>query len=584
MSATATLPPPATASPAAPLAAAPLVVLDEKSRCPGLYGPIFERLGIEPIYAWGKSPEQVMALKPAAILLSSEWTDFMRLTAAAARRANIPVIYVVDGSMEWSHLWNNLSWIRPAGTNLQPLIGSDLCVFSQHQARIFASMGMASRIHVVGLPRLDAISRDRVVTSGAKPRIVVATSRTAGHDVEQQAMVLRALRDLQTWFATRSDLDVVWRIAADLAEDVGVEPDVAGDVSDVLARATALISLPSTCLLEGMHKGIPVAQLEYRPVPLYTATAWEIRCASHIPGVVHELLYPPPAKLAWQDTCFADELEAGDATGRLAEVIRGAMARTENYPDSSQPVRIHGKLDYKQIYSELSSFAMDDAAVLQYELSAAYSSLKQARIDKAQMRRECTEMTEAYAGGDIRESRLYSFLDHLGTAKVRSQAPAKIAGFAGPTAEVSVTLDGRATRALLLHPPADIFFTLPTGAAGRLTFAISLHPQVWGKPDSGACRFAVKAGDQIIFDATLDQQADVADRRWHWFAVPVPAAAAGAHRFTLLTRGVGNDACRHPLWRSPAFLWNEADGVAREAYLPKAARGGGYYVPGRSVA
>jgi len=99
MSDTAALTPAAPDKTAAAVVTAPLVVLDEKSRCAGLYGPIFERLEIEPVYAWGQTTEQVMALKPVAILLSSEWTDFMRLTAAAARRANIPVIYVVDGAM-----------------------------------------------------------------------------------------------------------------------------------------------------------------------------------------------------------------------------------------------------------------------------------------------------------------------------------------------------------------------------------------------------------------------------------------------------------------------------------------------------
>ena len=553
-----------------------IVVLDENGRYQELYGRAFELLGIQPQDGYGKSPEEILEPTPDVIILSREWTVEWRLCAAAARKANIPVIYVVDGSIEWSYLWNNLSWIRPLGTNLQPLIGSDLCVFGQHQARIFSSMGLGSRIHVVGLPRMDAISRERVVKPGAKPRIVVATSRTAGHDVEQQVMVLRALRDLQAWFATRPDIDVVWRIAADLAEDIGVKPDIVGNVSDVLASATALISLPSTCLLEGMHKGIPVAQLEYRSVPLYTATAWEVRCASHIPGVVHELLYPPPSKLAWQDACFADELESGSASGRLADVIRSALGRHDHYAIGGQPIRIHGKLDYRQIYSELSAFAMDDAAVLQYELSAAYSALRQARTDKAQVRRECLEMAEAFAGKSIGQTRVYAFLDQLGNCKARMQPPHM-------AVEVSCTIDGRVARTLMLHPPGEAIFSVPTGAAGRLTFAVSLNPAVWNNAESGACCFVVMADGQVIFDVTIDQYANPADRRWHWFDLPVPGTPAGAHNVTLSTRGVGGDAFRWALWRNPVFLWDEAEDSECETFLPKAARGANYYVPGRSV-
>ena len=558
----------------------PIVVMDEIARARDIYGDVFERLGVAPIHAFGKTTEEILGYRPAAILLSSEWTHEWRLTAAAARQAEIPVIYVIDGVLEWSYVWNNLSFIRPWGTLLQPLIGSDLCVIGRHQARILASMGLGSRLHVVGLPRLDRASRERIVSHGDKPRIVVATPRTAAHNVEQQAMALRALRDLRAWFAGQTEIDVVWRIAADLAEDIGVAPDIHGSMCDVLARATALISFTSTCVLEGMLKGLPVAQVDYRPMPSYVASAWEIRCADHIPNVVQELLYPPPPKLAWQDACFCDELEAGGATDRLAAVIRDAMARPTPYAAEGdpQPARVHGRLDYRQIHSELSAFAVSPSAVLQYELAAAYGTLRHTKHEKGILQRECIELSEAFAGCDIRQLRTYSFLDRIAEAKSSIRPP-------GNAAVTFCSMDSRASRVLALNAPAELTFAVPAGSAGKLSLAIGMHPDVWTNPQSGPCRFIVKADAQVMLDSTIDTLQDSGDRKWWWFELAVPDSGNGAHTFTFATEGVGGDDFRWALWRNPTFLWVEpsAPEGGTDGFMPRMAAGFDFYVPNRTL-
>src|SRR6185503_5162182 len=104
-----------------------IIVLDEERRHAELYGRAFERLGVKPESGYERSVEDILALKPDAILLSREWSRSWRLISATARRANIPVIYVMDGVIEWSYVWNNLSFVKPEGTVLQPLLASHLC-------------------------------------------------------------------------------------------------------------------------------------------------------------------------------------------------------------------------------------------------------------------------------------------------------------------------------------------------------------------------------------------------------------------------------------------------------------------------
>lgn len=393
-----------------------LVVLDEERRHQELFGQVFDRLGVRPEFGGDQTPEQILASKPDAILLSREWSRPWRLIAAAARRANVPVIYVMDGVIEWSYVWNNLSFVRPEGTVLQPLLASHLCVVGRHSARILAGLGLADRIHVVGLPRLDSFSRTRTLTSGQKARILVATAKTFAHNVEQKTLVRRALRDLKNWFDENSFVVPVWRIAEEVAGEIGVEPDRAGTFKEALADVSGAISFSSTCLLEAMLVGVPTAQLDYRAVPLYVQTAWEIRCVEHISGVIQELLYPPPEKLTFQDQCLEDELEQGNASGRLAEVICQAITEARN-PSARRPspAADFGRLDFRQVHSQLSAFSASLHTPLQYELDALqhlYESVRQelrvarqelqtarpAQFEKERLEKVCREQAQVISG------------------------------------------------------------------------------------------------------------------------------------------------------------------------------------------
>jgi sulfatase maturation enzyme AslB (radical SAM superfamily)/Flp pilus assembly protein TadD len=406
-------------APKAP-ASARIVVLDEASRHRELYGETFERLGVRPESGHNRTHEEVLASNPDLILLSREWSYDWRLIAAGARRAGIPVVYVMDGVLEWSYVWNNLSYVRGEGTVLQPLIASDLCVIGQHPARILAGLGLAPRLHITGLPRYDGFDRRRTLHAAARPRIVVTTARTWGHNVEHQVSVLRALRDLKAWFDDHPWADAVWRIAPDLADEIGVKPANSGPLSAALAEAAALVSFPSTCVLEGMLKGLPVAQIDYRPVPAYVATGWEIRSPEQIESVMQELLHPPPHRLAHQDACLRDELETGDASGRVAEVIRTALERPVAYPDQAAPYEILGRLDYRQVHSELSAFALSNRSILQYELDAAYGILKRIKRERDDLRRERDQLHQQCA--DLRaateaKDRTVRHLDRLATER-----------------------------------------------------------------------------------------------------------------------------------------------------------------------
>jgi len=187
-------------------------------------------------------------------------------------------------------------------------------------------------------------------------------------------MVRRALRDLKEYFESNPEIQPVWRISEDIATEVSIIPQTLGTIEEELNSVNALISFTSTCLLEGMIKGLPTAQIDYRPTPEYIQTAWNIKCAEHIENTIQELLYPPPEKIAYQNYLLNDELEMGQASERLAELIESIVYKKEEKLATNEKV-VFGKLDFRQVHSELSAFAVSPQSVLQYELDATYNLL-----------------------------------------------------------------------------------------------------------------------------------------------------------------------------------------------------------------
>jgi hypothetical protein len=175
-----------------------------------------------------------------------------------------------------------------------------------------------------------------------------------------------------------------------LAAELGVVAATGGTMVDVLETASGVISCASTVLLEAMRTGVPTAQIDYRAVPQYVQTAWEIRNPEQIDSVVQELLYPPAEKLAYQEICLNDELESGDASERLAEAIRSSVER-RHVGETESPAPVQGLVDFRQVNSHLSAFSVAPLSRLQYELDATYKLWER---DRQQLRANTQQIAE----------------------------------------------------------------------------------------------------------------------------------------------------------------------------------------------
>lgn len=170
-------------------------------------------------------------------------------------------------------------------------------------------------------------------------------------------------------------------------------------------------------------------------------------------------------------------------------------------------------------------------------------------------------LANAGQGGSVKEGdQSHALMKHLSSARMTQGRPEQKAVW-------DVTLDGQTCKALLLQPPAELDFEVPTGEAGVFTVQITLHPDVWEKPGAGGCEFQVQIDRRIALAMAIDPVKLVADRRWHCLRLEVPANPQGSHQIVLRTRSIGPSDFRWALWHAPRFTWTAAASAENDRLL-----------------
>lgn len=312
-----------------------------------------------------------------------------------AVEAGIPTLVLADGILEYRNTWEHPGLVP--GSLFQPVLGHKIACIGRSQARFIESWGNPTQCEVVGVPRFDRYAgmRRRGRPDGAPFRVLVMTAITPFFTDKQHELVRRSLLDLKSVFKRGLNVggvtvEPVWRITKGLDKEIGVDSavtDLSGrQLADVLQNVDAVITTPSTSMLEGMLLGIPVAAIDYCNVPAYVQPSWRIGAAEHIMPTLEELVSPPAPKMLFQDTTLHDALEcrtpAAPRMLRLAErmIASGLEARPRGGPPDMSwsldggaraipPAAIGDRFDPRMLYPGHAPFGERDLRGLQVEVS-----------------------------------------------------------------------------------------------------------------------------------------------------------------------------------------------------------------------
>jgi hypothetical protein len=339
--------------------------------------------------AW--DPARLVAGRPDVVLCVNDWPYDVARCLDAARGAGIPSLALQDGILEWRCQYENPLFASGGGApQHQPVLADKIACLGLQSARQIAAWGNAGKVEVTGMPRFDALlGRARVPRARPGRRILVMTAKNPGFTPEQREVTLRSLQDLKAHLDTLSGVEVTWRVSKVLVPALGIEnrlTELAGaELVDLIERADAVVTTPSTVMLESMLLDRPVAALDYHNVPRFVPTAWTISARDHIAGVVAELLDPPPRKLAFQRDCLDDCLACdGPAAPRVAALVERLAARGEPHApsvaDRPAPAPNGGAPALADLYPEEPVFRETDLQRLQVRLLRAEKDNERLRV------------------------------------------------------------------------------------------------------------------------------------------------------------------------------------------------------------
>lgn len=312
------------------------------------------------IYDATWDPNLLIANRPNLVLCVNEYPSDIARCLDAAREAKIPSLVLQDGCLEWRCLYGNPLYGAGSGPPLhQPVLADKIACIGYQSAYQIAAWGNPDKVEVTGMPRLDdLLNRPAPPIQVPGKRILIMTAKKPWFYPEQKELIVQALNDLKEFFQEHDACETVWRVTKNLEHEIGVENTLQElstlELSEVLRNVDAVITTPSTAVLESMLLKRPVAVLDYHNVPRFVPTAWTISCRSHILSVVKELMHPPFRKIAFQDDCLRFCLRCdGPAATRVADLIKKMIEFSEKLKDSASgykfpPKLINSKIEYPQ--------------------------------------------------------------------------------------------------------------------------------------------------------------------------------------------------------------------------------------------
>ena len=508
---------------------------------------------------------------------------------------NIPTLILADGILEYRNTWEHPQ-ILPASI-FQPVLGHKIACLGHSQARVIKSWGNTGKCEVVGSPKFDGYAglKRRQRQPDEPFRVLVMTALTPYFTPAQHELVRQSLLDMKRFFDGTEVIDSVriepiWRITKGLDAEIGVEcftSDLTGrELAEFLQNVDAVITTPSTAMLEAMLLGLPVAVLDYCNCPHYVQASWRITAPEHITSTVAELLDPPAPKMLFQESSLHDSLEcATPARPRLLALASGMIAEGKKQRAASQPLQhsskivetnprartVENRFQPALLYPDQPEFQENNLPALQVEVAHlrryAAELEKQTRDARAEAATATLLAQQFRPNTGTAADSAFDCLDHFKQARLAR-------GNADQVAVWEVALESPMAKAIFLQPPAEIVFEVPTGSAGLLTTAVALHPDVWDKPEAGGCEFHIRVDGRVAFVMSIDPVNLPADRRWHEITLHIPESSHERHQIHFETRSIGkSNDFRWALWRAPQFSWasqkfqeNEKLSAAPNAY------------------
>jgi len=255
-------------------------------------------------------------------------------------KRNVPVLILSDGILEYRNSWVQSHSVASGIFN--PILGHKLACIGASQVRFLESIkGNFGKCENVGLPRLDDF---KIESSKSKiPSILVCSSKTPWFSDDDKNQILQSFIDLKEIafnYGQNHKVKFNWRISDHIASLIGTETSFDRTLEEDLKNSSAVITMPSTVMLEAMYAHKPVALLDYTLSPHYVSAGWTMSSRHQILPIINELLDPSTYKVSFQQTVLADALQIKEsASARMIRLVNKMVEIGDRSRSLGKPLR-----------------------------------------------------------------------------------------------------------------------------------------------------------------------------------------------------------------------------------------------------
>ncbi|MBL0926691.1 MAG: glycosyltransferase [Phycisphaerales bacterium] len=198
------------------------------------------------------------------------------------QKLGVASLLVMDGITEWRNTFINP---RVGAGFLKPAPADRVLCAGELDEAVLRALGNDAA--ATGLPRIvGAVPAGGMAPAAGGSAVLVCTANQPYFLDDEKPRLLAALAELRD--ALRSaGVPGLWRVREDLAAELGVER-AAGTLAENLRAAAAVVTTPSTVMVEAMRAGRPVGLLHPQPTPLWQTAAFGYRGAAGSMAPAHD--------------------------------------------------------------------------------------------------------------------------------------------------------------------------------------------------------------------------------------------------------------------------------------------------------
>lgn len=326
------------------------------------FEPIRPFLNFEMVYVREYNLDEVLANNPAVVVFVADWILPLEKIAISLQDRDIPTILLMDGTIEWEHLFENPKWSY--GNNPSPffpVICDKIFVPGYSTYRFLEFLGNRGKCEIVGQPRFDVYAaHSKIIVKSEEKILGIMSGNTPGYTDSQINNSVELFENIFE-FCQDQGIKVAWRLRKGFHEKIKypIVNDSSPSLGKFLEKVDAIICQPSTAAYEAMILGVPVALADYSIAPNYMTAAWFIHAKNQIEQVIQELFKPSDLKLILQKHILEETISSIGSSSMIAGGIINSLAKeylAGNYNHLNSPKNLyqnytpHTEIDFPESF------------------------------------------------------------------------------------------------------------------------------------------------------------------------------------------------------------------------------------------